>query len=49
MVGNKQKLNRIGEFNLSLNSQQIENVTNFKYLGMIVDRNLLFHQHVDYK
>ncbi len=47
MVGSRYKLARTREFTLSLNGDQIENVSTFKYLGILLDRNLQFHTHID--
>ncbi len=48
LVGSKPRLQRYGEFSVSLNGETVEKVDTFKYLGMIIDPQLHFHQHVDY-
>ncbi len=48
LVGNKQRLNRVGDIRISLNGETIEAVQNFKYLGMILDQQLHFHAHIDH-
>ena len=47
--GTQGKLNNINEeLTVKLNSDTVGTVTQFKYLGMIVDRQLTFDKHVDY-
>ncbi len=48
LVGSKPKLQRCVNLSISLNGKTVETVGVFKYLGMIIDSQLHFHQHVDY-
>ena len=48
LLGSRQKLRNVGNLNLILNGQATDSVDEFKYLGIIVDKHLLFHQHVDH-
>ena len=47
LVGTRQKLARTRPFTVSLNGAQIEQVSTFKYLGLILDSQLQFHDHID--
>ena len=47
MVGTKHKLLHTRPFTVSLNGAQIETVTTFKYLGIVLDSHLQFHDHID--
>ena len=46
-IGSKQRLSKERPFTLSLNGQQIDNVSSFRYLGLLLDSQLLFHAHID--
>ena len=48
MVGPKQRLSRIPPISISLNGQMIDTVNRFKYLGLILDNHLQFHDHIEY-
>ncbi len=48
LIGSKQKVNRVGTVGVSLNGEAIENVHNFKYLGVLLDQQLQFHTHIDH-
>ena len=48
LVGSKPKLQQYRGFSISLNGEPVETVDTFKYLGMIIDLQLHFHQHIDY-
>ena len=48
LVGSKQNLQRSRAFSISLNGETVETVDIFKYMGMIIDPQLHFHQHIDY-
>ena len=48
LVGSRHCLRNTPSFSISLNGERVENVTSFKYLGLILDSNLRFHSHVDY-
>ncbi len=47
LVGPKHRLAKARPFTLSLNGAQIDTVTTFKYLGMLLDSNLQFNEHID--
>ena len=47
MLGTRQKLSGIPEIGLSLNGELIDNVVPFKYLGMILQPQLLFKVHIN--
>ena len=48
LVGSKPKLQQYKGFLISLNGEPVETVDTFKYLSMIIDPQLHFHQHIDY-
>ena len=47
MVGSRQRLKNLNQFNLSLNGERIDVVTSFKYLGLILDPHMCFDKHID--
>ncbi len=47
-IGTRQKLSTVPNLSLSLGQSQLENVTCQKLLGLNIDQNLLWTQHVDY-
>ena len=47
MVGSRNRLSMVPEISVSLNGELIDNVTVFKYLGMLLDNHLQFHPHID--
>ncbi len=47
-VGSRRNLSSVPSIGLSLNGERIDSVTEFKYLGIILDPNLLFDKHIDY-
>ncbi len=47
MPSSKQRLTKVPEISLSLNGELVDNVETFKYLGMILEPQLLFKAHID--
>ena len=47
IIGSNQRLSRIPEISLSLNGELIDMVNTFKYLGKILESQLLFKTHID--
>ena len=47
LIGSKQRVARAGNIGISLNGENVETVHNFKYLGMILDQQLHFHEHIE--
>ncbi len=47
MIGPKQRLARTRPMIVSLNGEQIDCVNTFRYLGLLLDSNLQFHEHID--
>ena len=48
VFGTRQRLRQVPPLNLSINGEQLEQVDNMKYLGVILDQFLTFDQHTDY-
>ena len=50
IFGTKPKLNQLPSIplQLTINNQNVEQVTSFKYLGIILDENLNFMEHIDH-
>lgn len=48
LLGTKHNLNNELYCNIKINNQEIENVTEFKYLGVVIDNNLSFCKHAEY-
>ncbi len=48
VFGTRQRLNNLADFELTINNQVIEQVSQVKYLGMILDESLNFNAHIDY-
>ena len=47
LFGSPQKTNKIDSFEVELNCDILETVTEFKYLGIWYDRNLKWNRHID--
>ena len=45
---NANRNNAKKSLNISINGEDISNVTSTKYLGVIIDKNLTWNEHVDY-
>ena len=48
LLGTRQRLALFVNLNLLLYSQQIDRVTVFKYLGVMLDEQLVWKDHIDY-
>ena len=48
-IGSHGKLSTVPTISVSLNGESIDNVQEFKYLGINLYQHLLFDRHVDYK
>ena len=48
LFGKRQKLTRTDELDIIHNNVEVENVTSFKYLGVMLDECLKFEAHVKY-
>ena len=46
VVGGRNKLRQFNDIALVANSDQLENVTKFKYLGVIINQHLSCHDHI---
>ncbi len=47
LIGTYQKLGKATEINITVNDEHLERVDEYKYLGMIFDKNLNWHNHID--
>ena len=47
MIGSRTRLKNLQELDLSINGQKIEFVTEFKYLGLVLDNYLSFEPHIE--
>ncbi len=47
LIGSKNKLRNIRDATIKMSDEAIERVTHFKYLGMIIDENLLWDVHIE--
>ena len=47
VVGGRNKLRQFNDIALVANSDQLENVTKFKYLGVIINQHLSCHDHIE--
>ena len=47
LFGSKRRLNRVTLPHISIQNEEIEHVTSYKYLGVHLDQNLNFEEHVD--
>ena len=46
--GSRNTLNKLNEITLSIDGQKLEQVQNFKYLGLMMDEALTFESHINY-
>ncbi len=47
LIGTYQKLGKATEISITVSGEQLERVDEYKYLGMIFDKNLNWHNHID--
>ncbi len=47
LLGTYQKLGKATEINITVNDEQLERIDEYKYLRMIFDKNLNWHNHID--
>ena len=45
--GGRDKLSQFNDIALVANNDQLENVTKFKYLGVIINQHLTWHDHIE--
>jgi hypothetical protein len=48
LFGTTKNIDKFSNVSLSFDENVIEKVTHFKYLGVIFDSNVTWHQHIDY-
>ena len=48
LIGGPRKLNTLEEFTLIIKEKELDRVNSFKYLGVIINENLSWTDHVDY-
>ena len=46
VIGGRDKLSQFNDIALVANNDQLENVTKFKYLGVIINQHLTWHDHI---
>ena len=47
VIGGRNKLSQFNDITLVADSDQLENVTKFKYLGVIINQHLTWHDHIE--
>ena len=47
VIGGRNKLSQFNDIALVANNDQLENVTKFKYLGVIINQRLSCHDHIE--
>ena len=47
VIGGRNKLSQFNDIALVANNDQLENVTKFKYLGVIINQRLTWHDHIE--
>ena len=47
VIGGRNKLSQFNDIALVPNNDQLENVTKFKYLGVIINQHLTWHDHIE--
>ena len=47
VIGGRNKLSQFNDTALVSNNDQLENVTKFKYLGVIINQHLSYHDHIE--
>ena len=48
LIGGPRKLNTLQEFTLTIKEKELDRVNSYKYLGVIINENLSWTDHVDY-
>ena len=48
MLISSKRTQNVGNFDIYLNDQKLENVNNTKYLGVVIDQNLIWQNHINY-
>ena len=48
LIGGPRKLNTLEEFTLTIKEKELDRVNSYKYLGVIINENLSWTDHVDY-
>ena len=48
LIGGPRKLNTLEEFTLTIKEKELDSVNSYKYLGVIINENLSWTDHVDY-
>ena len=49
VTGGRNKLSQFNDIALAGNNIMIENVTKFKYLGVVINQHLTWHDHIDHE
>ena len=47
IIGSRTKLSQLNDIALDANNDRLENVTEFKYLGVTINQCLTWHDHID--
>ncbi len=47
LIGTYQKLGKATDINITVNCEQLERDDEYKYLGMLFDKHLNSHNHID--
>ena len=47
VIGARNKLSQFNDIAIVANNDQLENVTKFKYLGVIINQHLTWHDHIE--
>ena len=47
VIGGRNKLSQFNDIALVANNDQLENVTKFRYLGVIINQHLTWHDHIE--
>ncbi len=48
LLGSRLRLRNVPDVSVSLNGERVDNVSSFKYLGMMIDNHLCFDKHIEY-
>ena len=47
VIGGRNKLRQFNDIALVANNDHLENITKFKYLGVIINQHLTWHDHIE--